>query len=155
MASSRHSCGSGLHPPPTTIPVRFFWASQRGHTNPASVDCWISGNDAAQTPQIEPVQYALTEDFTPALFHNSTTWTPIISCPATFPIPYPHRGTRHITTLLPSLCITPLPNTPTDPNSCSYRIYQGLLETLHQYRWGVMANYLQEVGPLQLFSLTG
>ena len=44
---------------------------------------------------------------------------------------------------------------PDRSNSCSYHICQGLLETLYRYGWGVMVNYLQEVGPSQLFSLMG
>jgi len=46
----------------------------------------MSGNHAAQRPLFEPVQCDPMEDFTAALMHDGTIWTPIISCPANFPI---------------------------------------------------------------------
>ena len=91
----------------------------------------------------------------------------------TYAYPYPHRGTRRLTSLLPSLRIAfrfihslintdtsprvrievlSLPNTPTDPNSRLYRTCLALLETLHRYGWGAMTNYKKRVQHDCLFS---
>ena len=67
-------------------------------------------------------------------------------------LPYYHPAVSHLAfrylTLDPPrlrLELIPLLDTPTDPNSRLYRTCLALLETLHRYGWGAVANYKKRV----------